>query len=65
MFDPAAGDGEHVGTIAEWLRDMTATGQVESLELVCEGQPWFAPWNLVYDARAGRCSVRRRRPLRG
>ena len=50
IFDTAAGNGEHVGTIAEWLRDVTATGQVESLELVCEGQPWFAPWNLVYDA---------------
>jgi WD40 repeat protein/tetratricopeptide (TPR) repeat protein len=50
IFDAAARDGEHVGTIADWLRDLTMSGHVESLELVCEGQPWFAPWNLVYDS---------------
>jgi WD40 repeat protein/tetratricopeptide (TPR) repeat protein len=50
IFDESARDGEQVGAIADWLRDVTQSSQVESLELVCEGQPWFAPWNLVYDA---------------
>ena len=49
VFDPAARDGEHVDAIAGWLRDLTHSGQVESLEIVCDGQPWFAPWNLVFD----------------
>ena len=49
LFDRAARDGEHVEEITTWLRDITRTGQVESLEIVCDGQPWFAPWNLVYD----------------
>jgi len=49
IFDPAARDGEHVDGIAGWLRDVTGSGQVESLEVVCDGQPWFAPWNLIYD----------------
>ena len=49
VFDRAARDGEHIDEIAGWLRDLTSSGQVESLEVVCDGQPWFAPWNLVYD----------------
>ncbi len=49
IFDPAARDGENVDTIAGWLRAVTDSGQVESLEVICNGQPWFAPWNLVYD----------------
>ena len=49
VFDSAPGDRERVVLIEEWLRKITATGQVESLEIVCDGQPWFAPWNLIYD----------------
>ncbi len=49
IFDPAARDGESVDTIAGWLRDVTNLGDVESLEVVCDDQPWFAPWNLIYD----------------
>ena len=49
IFDRAARDGGQTDKIAEWLRSLTASGEVESLEIVCDGQPWFAPWNLVYD----------------
>ena len=60
VFDRAARDGERVEQISTWLRDITETGQVESLEIVCDGQPWFAPWNLVYDERPRGGSVSRR-----
>ena len=49
VFDPAARDGEHIDQIAAWLRDLTRSRQGESLEVVSDGQPWFAPWNLLYD----------------
>src|SRR5262249_16850335 len=38
-----------VDDVAGWLKDVTGSGQVDSLEVVCDGQPWFVPWNLVYD----------------
>ena len=37
-------------TVRRWLREVTDTDGVQSLEVVSEGQPWFAPWNVVYDA---------------
>jgi tetratricopeptide (TPR) repeat protein len=49
IFDRAADGGEHVDAIEGWLRAATAASEVESLEFVCDGRPWFAPWNLVYD----------------
>jgi hypothetical protein len=49
VFCRAARDGEHVEEIAEWLREATRSHQVESMEFVCDGQPWFAPWNVIYD----------------
>ena len=58
VFDRAARDGEHVEEISTWLRDITETGQVESLEIVCDGQPWFAPWNLVYDEQPDEAAFR-------
>ena len=36
--------------VRQWLEDLTRARKVASLELVCDGEPWFAPWNLVYDA---------------
>jgi hypothetical protein len=48
VFDRGA-RGEQVTSIRDWLRGRTASGQVESLEVVCYGRPWFAPWNLLYD----------------
>ncbi len=37
-------------SVRRWLREVTDTDGVQSLEVVSEGQPWFAPWNVVYDA---------------
>jgi hypothetical protein len=36
-------------TVRDWLREISLNGEVQSLEVVSEGQPWFAPWNTVYD----------------
>ena len=58
VFDPAARDGERVEEIAIWLRGITETGQVESLEIVCDGEPWFAPWNLIYDEQPDAAAFR-------
>ncbi len=58
VFDRVARDGEHVEEISTWLRDITETGQVDSLEIVCDGQPWFVPWNLVYDEQPDEASFR-------
>ena len=41
--DPTGADVRH------WLEDLTRSEKVASLEIVCDGEPWFAPWNLVYD----------------
>ena len=49
IFDPAARDGGGIVDIARWLAELTESGEVDSLEVVCDGQSWFAPWNLVYD----------------
>jgi WD40 repeat protein/tetratricopeptide (TPR) repeat protein len=48
VFDRAA-RGEQVTAIRDWIRGLTAAGGIESLEVVCDGAPWFAPWNLLYD----------------
>ena len=58
IFDRSAQGGERVGEICTWLRDITTTGQVESLEIVCDGQPWFAPWTLVFDEQPDEASFR-------
>ena len=39
-------------------RGITGTGQVESLEIVCDGEPWFAPWNLIYDEQPDAAAFR-------
>jgi WD40 repeat protein len=36
--------------VRRWLREVTETDGVASLEVVSEDQPWFAPWNIVYDS---------------
>src|SRR3954468_2424576 len=43
MNDPKADD------VRQWLEDLARRNRVDSLEVVCDGEPWFAPWNLVYD----------------
>jgi len=36
-------------TVRRWLREVTRDDGVRSLEVVSDGQPWFCPWNLIYD----------------
>ena len=36
-------------TVRRRFREVTDGDGVQSLEVVSEGQPWFAPWNVVYD----------------
>jgi tetratricopeptide (TPR) repeat protein len=31
-----------------WLEELTRAGKVAGIEIVCDGAPWSAPWNLVY-----------------
>jgi CHAT domain len=50
IFAPEAQPKGVTGTVRRWLREVTETDGVQSLEVVSEGQPWFAPWNVVYDA---------------
>ena len=50
IFAPEAQPKGVTGTVRRWLREVTDTDGVQSLEVVSEGQPWFAPWNVVYDA---------------
>jgi tetratricopeptide (TPR) repeat protein len=41
--DPTGAD------VRQWLEDLTRSQRVASLEIVCDGEPWCAPWNIVYD----------------
>ena len=50
IFAPKAQPKGGPRTVRRWLREVTDTDGVQSLEVVSEGQPWFAPWNVVYDA---------------
>ena len=50
IFAPEAQPKGVTKTVRRWLREVTDTDGVQSLEVVSEGQPWFAPWNIVYDA---------------
>ncbi len=50
IFAPEAQPAGVTRTIRRWLTEVTNTEGVQSLEIVSEGQPWFAPWNVVYDA---------------
>ena len=50
IFAPEAQPKSVTKTVRRWLREVTDTDGVQSLEVVSEGQPWFAPWNIVYDA---------------
>jgi hypothetical protein len=50
IFAPEAQPKGVTATVRRWLREVTQTDGVQSLEVVSEGQPWFAPWNVVYDA---------------
>jgi WD40 repeat protein len=35
--------------VRDWLRKLTEKDQVRSLEIICDKEPWIAPWGLVYD----------------
>ncbi len=50
IFAPEAQPKGVTKTVRRWLREVTDTDGVQSLEVVSEGRPWFAPWNVVYDA---------------
>jgi tetratricopeptide (TPR) repeat protein len=50
IFAPEAQPQGVTKTVRRWLRGVTDSDEVQSLEIVSEGQPWFAPWNVVYDA---------------
>jgi hypothetical protein len=49
IFEPASSPSQVAPRVRGWLRDITRAGEVESVEIVSAGQPWFVPWNLVYD----------------
>ena len=50
IFTSASQPKDMATTVRSWLGEVTGTDGVQSLEVISEGQPWFAPWNLVYDA---------------
>ena len=46
IFDPAI---EHAADVGRWLQELIQESEVESLEVVNDGEPWMVPWNVVYD----------------